>query len=40
MHKINKIKTLVDNEKAPGQHQVVWQGTDNSGIVVSSGVYL
>jgi hypothetical protein len=35
-----KVKTLVDNELAVGQHQAVWTGTDENGKKVSSGVYL
>jgi hypothetical protein len=34
-----KIKTLVDEMKTPGVHQVIWDGTDDRGDVVSSGVY-
>jgi hypothetical protein len=36
-----KVKTLVDNEqKQPGTHSVTWNGTDQSGRTVASGVYL
>jgi hypothetical protein len=34
-----KIKTLVDEMKSPGIYQVVWDGTDEKGDMVSSGVY-
>jgi len=35
-----KIKTLVDTDKPAGWHSVTWDGTDDSGISVSTGVYL
>jgi hypothetical protein len=34
------IKTLVNETKSPGVYHVVWDGTDESGDRVSSGVYL
>jgi hypothetical protein len=34
-----KIKTLVDENFEPGQHQISWNGTDDSGKLISSGVY-
>jgi len=34
-----KIKTLVDQIKTPGVYQVEWDGTDETGNRVSSGVY-
>lgn len=34
------INTLVQREDLPGAYEVVWDGTDDSGIQVSSGVYL
>jgi photosystem II stability/assembly factor-like uncharacterized protein len=34
-----KVKTLVDEEMAAGQHSVVWNGTDDSDKSVSSGIY-
>jgi hypothetical protein len=34
------VKTLVDDETMPGTYQVVWDGTDNAGRPVGSGVYL
>jgi hypothetical protein len=34
-----KIRTLVDTEFAEGKHTVSWDGADDSGNVVSSGVY-
>lgn len=36
----NEIKTLVNNEKKnSGSYSVQWNGTNNSGAVVSSGIY-
>ncbi|MFC1552610.1 FlgD immunoglobulin-like domain containing protein [Candidatus Latescibacterota bacterium] len=34
------IRTLVDEAGTPGVHSVVWDGVDNSGNAVSSGVYI
>jgi hypothetical protein len=34
-----KVKTLVDHELSAGQHSVVWNGTDDVGKAVSSGIY-
>lgn len=34
------IATLAEGYKNAGSHEVVWDGTDNNGIQVSSGVYL
>lgn len=34
------VKTLVDEEKPVGCHQVVWDGKDEAGRPVSTGVYL
>ena len=34
-----KIKTLVDKKLSAGTHQIVWDGTNNSGDQVSSGIY-
>ncbi len=33
------VKTLVNGDLSVGNHSVVWNGTDNSGSAVSSGVY-
>ena len=33
------VKTLIDGDFAPGRHSTIWQGRDESGQVVSSGVY-
>ena len=33
------VRTLVNEEKASGNHSVVWNGKDNSGRSVGSGVY-
>ena len=34
------IKTLIDQALPPGQHSVVWDGTDDNGEQAASGVYL
>jgi len=34
-----RIRTLVDNGLKAGMHQVIWDGTDDSGHTVTSGVY-
>ncbi len=34
-----RIKTLVDEMKTPGNYQMIWDGTDDGGERVSSGVY-
>jgi hypothetical protein len=33
------VRTLVDEEKSPGSYQVIWDGKDQSGEEVSSGIY-
>ncbi|MDH4038530.1 MAG: T9SS type A sorting domain-containing protein [Candidatus Krumholzibacteria bacterium] len=33
------VRTLVDRTEAPGLHSVVWDGRDDRGVAVSSGVY-
>ncbi|MFQ6104075.1 MAG: FlgD immunoglobulin-like domain containing protein [Candidatus Glassbacteria bacterium] len=35
-----KVKALVDSELEPGSHRVVWDGRNDSGQRVTSGVYL
>ncbi|MCF7802570.1 MAG: fibronectin type III domain-containing protein [Candidatus Marinimicrobia bacterium] len=35
-----KVKTLVNTQKAPGRYQVVWNGANQNGNRVASGVYL
>ncbi len=35
-----KVKTLVDEVKTPGTHEVLWNGTDERGLQVSTGIYL
>ena len=35
-----EIRTLVDQVGVPGVYEVTWDGVDNNGAVVSSGVYL
>jgi hypothetical protein len=34
-----KVKTLVSKEHDPGTYTVIWDGTDENGVAVSSGVY-
>lgn len=33
------MKTLVDEEQAPGYYSVVWDGKDQSGGEVGTGIY-
>jgi len=35
-----KVKKLVSNQQPEGQHSVIWNGDDESGKQVSSGIYL
>ncbi|UCD95471.1 MAG: T9SS type A sorting domain-containing protein [Candidatus Zixiibacteriota bacterium] len=35
-----RVITLVNEEKAPGRYETVWNGTDENGTRVSSGIYL
>ena len=34
-----RVKQLIHEERVPGEYEVVWDGTDQSGIPVASGVY-
>ncbi|RQW11022.1 T9SS C-terminal target domain-containing protein, partial [candidate division KSB1 bacterium] len=34
-----KIRTILNEEKAPGQYSILWDGLDDAGRPVSSGVY-
>jgi len=34
------VRTLVDEEQAPGFHSVMWDGLDGTGVQVASGIYL
>ena len=34
------VRTLVDRHVSPGQHEVIWDGCDDTGHPVSSGLYL
>ena len=36
----NEIKTLVNEIKLPGQYGALWNGENNLGQPVSSGIYL
>jgi hypothetical protein len=36
----HKVRTLLDEPKNAGSHQVIWDGKDDSGKEVASGVYL
>jgi flagellar hook assembly protein FlgD len=35
-----KVKQLVNEQLPAGQHSVIWNGTDNNGTKISSGLYL
>ncbi len=35
-----KVKTIVNDFKTKGNHNVIWRGTDNNGDAVSTGIYL
>ena len=35
-----KVKTLVNDTKIPGQYSAIWNGRNDNGVEVSSGVYL
>jgi flagellar hook assembly protein FlgD len=34
------VRTLVSGERAAGMHEVVWNGMDDNGRAVASGVYV
>ncbi|RKY86744.1 hypothetical protein DRQ09_05650 [candidate division KSB1 bacterium] len=34
------VRTLINEEKSPGEYRVIWDGKDNNGGYVSSGIYL
>jgi flagellar hook assembly protein FlgD len=34
------VRTLVNEARSPGQHEVRWDGRDESGRAAASGVYL
>jgi hypothetical protein len=34
-----KVKTLVDDKREPGNYQVIWDGKDEVGKEVASGIY-
>jgi hypothetical protein len=33
------VKTLIDSKVTPGEHEAVWNGTDEAGMPVSPGIY-
>lgn len=35
-----RVRTLLDEPKAPGLHHIIWDGTDDNGGEVASGMYL
>jgi flagellar hook assembly protein FlgD len=35
-----KVRTLVNEVKSSGAHAAIWNGDDDSGTPVSSGIYL
>jgi flagellar hook assembly protein FlgD len=35
----NKIKTIVNEKRSAGTYDVQWDGTNEMGVAVSSGVY-
>ena len=35
-----KVRTLVREEKAPGHYEVIWNGKDENGFQLSSGIYI
>jgi hypothetical protein len=35
-----RVRTLLDDVRAPGHHEVHWDGRDDRGVRVESGVYL
>ncbi|MBU1471722.1 MAG: T9SS type A sorting domain-containing protein, partial [candidate division Zixibacteria bacterium] len=34
-----RVRSLVEGETAPGTHEVLWNGSDDSGSPVASGIY-
>jgi len=34
-----RVKTLIDEKRAAGNHRIVWDGTDERGITMPSGIY-
>jgi hypothetical protein len=34
------IKTLVNGKQPPGQYRAIWEGTDENGVPVGSGIYI
>jgi len=36
----HRIKSLIQDTEQPGRHQVIWDGTNHSGQIVPTGIYL
>ena len=35
-----EVKTLMDSRKEAGTYRVIWDGIDNSGSQIASGIYI
>ncbi len=35
-----EVKTLVNSKQLAGRKSIVWNGTDEKGVAVSSGIYI
>ena len=36
----NRIRTMIESTLEPGRHRIVWDGRDENGVKVASGIYL